>query len=378
MPKAMLFIDGTWLYGNIPHLSEIYGQSDFRIDFGKLPVVLAEEVSHQVYSLPVDLVRTFLFGSFAANYDARDDESVQRRRDFFEMLREEHHYEVETYPVNFLGRRLSRADRDIADAFEPKEKCVDIALASSLLYYAALPQAYDIAVVVVGDQDFVPVLQYVRRLGKRVAIASVKGSCPTEFSDPRDEARVKDFDIIWLDDLLHRLELRYERHLLTCESPFHRGKREVWTTYHPRKGQKFFCDICRREFVRQRTDMSPDGEPATVEAAEQPSGIEPGMALPGIVKRKFSDRGYGFIEATDGRQFFFHVSDLQAGLVFDQMEEGVAVEFEIKRLPEADRAGAVLYVRPRYEPHPAFETMGDDDELELDEADDKVVMEPEL
>ena len=359
MPKAMLFIDGTWLYGNVPRLSEVYGQFDFRIDFGKLPVVLAEEISQQTNSLPVDLVRTFLFGSYASNYDVRDDESVQRRRDFFEMLREEHHYEVETFPVNFLGRRLSRSDREVGDPFEPKEKCVDIALAASMLYYAALPNAYDIAIVVIGDQDFVPVLQHVRRLGKRVAIASVKGSCPLELSDSRDEQRVKDFDIIWLDDLLHRLELRYERHLLTCESPFHRGKREVWTTFHPRRGQRFFCDACRREFGRQRDDV-PAAFPTQPDEPPEPpvaSGIEPGMALPGIVKRKLADRGYGFIEATDGRQFFFHLSDLQAGLIFDEMEEGAPVEFEIKRLPDADRAGAVLYVRPRYEPHPV-----DDDE----------------
>ena len=92
----------------------------------------------------------------------------------------------------------------------------------------------------------------VRRLGKRVAIASIKGSCSPEFADPRDEARVKDFDIMWLDDLLHRLELKYERHQLACEAPIHKGNRLVWTTFHPRKGQKFFCEECRREFTRQR------------------------------------------------------------------------------------------------------------------------------
>src|SRR5215210_7210524 len=255
MPRAMIFIDGTWLYSNIPRLSEAYGQPDFRVDFGKLPLVLAETVGSQIHDVEVDVVRTYLYGSYAANYDMRDDDAVQRRLDFFAMLAEEYHYEVDTFPTNFLGRRLKRADRDPDDPFEPKEKCVDIALASSMLYLAAIPSVYDIAIAVVGDQDFKPALQHVRRLGKRVAIASIKGSCAPDLSDPRDDARVKDFDIVWLDDLLHRLELKYERHVLQCESPAHKGKREVWTTFHPRKGQKFFCDVCRREFSRQRQDV---------------------------------------------------------------------------------------------------------------------------
>src|SRR5437899_11811370 len=106
-----------------------------------------------------------------------------------------------------MGRRLRRQDRDPNDSFEPKEKCVDISLATSMLYFAAIPYAYDIAIGVVGDQDFKPVLQHVRRLGKRVAIASIKGCCAPEFADPADEARVKDFDIIWMDNFLDELEL---------------------------------------------------------------------------------------------------------------------------------------------------------------------------
>src|SRR5437899_1040965 len=153
-----------------------------------------------------------------------------------------------------MGRRLRRQDRDPNDSFEPKEKCVDISLATSMLYFAAVPQAYDIAITVIGDQDFKPVLQHVRRLGKRVAIASIRDSCAPELADSRDEARVKDFDVIWLDDLVEKLELKYERHQLQCEGPAHKGNRLVWTTFHPRKGQRFYCDACREEFNRQRLE----------------------------------------------------------------------------------------------------------------------------
>ncbi len=348
MAKTMIFIDGTWLYYNTSKLSEAYGQADFRIDFGKLPQVLAEALKKQLPAAEVDVVRTYLFGSYAANYDLRDDDAVQRRKDFFDMLKEEYHYEVEVYPINFMGRRLRKADREPGDTFEPQEKCVDISLASYMLYLAAIPAAYDIAIAVVGDQDFIPVLQHVRRLGKRVAIASIRGSCAPELSDPRDEARVKDFDIIWLDDLLPKLELKYEWHQLQCESPIHKGRREVWTTFHPRKGRRFYCDACRQEFLRQKQDAQREFMSAPLESDGESLSHETsrvGVLLTGTVTRKFSDRGFGFIESKDGRNYFFHLTDLQPGLDFDEIQEGLQVEFEVKKQPGDDRAGAAQAVR---------------------------------
>jgi len=350
MAKAMIFIDGTWLYYNTSKLSEAYGQPDFRIDFGKLPQVLAETLKKQLPATEVDIVRTYLFGSYASNYDLRDDDAVQRRKDFFEMLKEEYHYEVEVYPINFMGRRLRKADRDPGDPFEPQEKCVDISLASYMLYLAAVPAAYDISIAVIGDQDFIPVLQHVRRLGKRVAIASIRGSCAPELSDPRDDARVKDFDIIWFDDLLPRLELKYEWHQLQCESPIHKGKREVWTTFHPRKGRRFYCDACRQEFLKQKQDAQREYVSAHLETNTENSpnnGSRVGLLLVGTVTRKFGERGFGFIEAGDGKNYFFHITDIQAGLDFDDIQEGAVVEFEVKKQPSEDRAGAAQSVRLR-------------------------------
>ena len=188
MAKIMVFIDGSWLYANTPRLAESYGKKSFQIDFGKLPAVVAEAVREQLGNTEVDVVRTYLFGSYASNNHPADDAIVQRRLDFYDMLREEHHYEVEVFPINFRGRRLRKADRDPADTFEAKEKCVDISLATSMLYFAAIPFAYEIAIAVVGDQDFKPVLQHVRQLGKRVAIASIKEASPRSCRPHRPSA----------------------------------------------------------------------------------------------------------------------------------------------------------------------------------------------
>ena len=345
--KIMLFIDGTWLYSNSPRLSETFGDRNYHLDFGKLPGVLAQEVAQQLGTSDVDVVRTYLFGSYADNCDLRDEDAAGKSIEFYDMLKQEFHYEVELFAINFKGRRLRKADRDLGDDFEPKEKCVDIALATTMLYLAAIPYAYDIAIAVIGDRDFTPMLQNVRRLGKRVAIASIKGSCAPDFSDPRDEARVKDFDIIWIDDLLHKLELKFERHQLACESPTHRGNRLVWTTFHPRKGQHFYCDECRTEFERQKTMaqqtiLDQALEPLT--AVDQSCSEPDPTHILGRIKRLISDKGYGFIESEGGPLYFFHLTDLD-GLIFGELIEGLPVRFEVKKPPSDERAGAAKNVR---------------------------------
>src|SRR5262249_20517128 len=125
--KIMLFIDGTWLYSNTPRLAGSYGKGDFQVDFGRLPRVLAEEVSRQLGPVEVDVVRTYLFGSYASNYDLRDEEVVQRRLDFFSLLKEEYHYELEIFPINFRGRRLRRGARDPQDPPQAQAKTPDTA-----------------------------------------------------------------------------------------------------------------------------------------------------------------------------------------------------------------------------------------------------------
>jgi uncharacterized LabA/DUF88 family protein/cold shock CspA family protein len=359
MAKIMLFIDGTWLYSNMPRLAESYTRPDFHIDFGKLPRVLSSEVGHRMGDVEteLDVVRTYLFGSYAANYDLRDEEAVQRRLDFFAMLKEDYHYEVEIFPINFRGRRLRGADRDPSDTFEPKEKCVDIALATSMLYYAAMPNSYDIAIGVMGDEDFKPALQHVRRLGKRLAIASIKSSCSPSLADPRDEARVKDFDIIWLDDLRNQLELRYEPHLLECESPIHKGERKVWTTFYPRRGKKFYCDACRNEFTRQKEEEQRELVSSGVETESTETASLVGQTLSGRVARKFQEKGYGFLQGVDGRSYFFHLTDLKNGLDFDSIEEGWQFDFEVKRESSPDKAGAAQNVRPHAEQPAPGETV---------------------
>jgi CspA family cold shock protein len=57
----------------------------------------------------------------------------------------------------------------------------------------------------------------------------------------------------------------------------------------------------------------------------------------GTVRRIMRQKGFGFISATDGREVFFHRSELK-NVDFDELREGDLLEFEVtkgKKGPQA-------------------------------------------
>ncbi|TMD03449.1 MAG: cold shock domain-containing protein [Chloroflexi bacterium] len=63
--------------------------------------------------------------------------------------------------------------------------------------------------------------------------------------------------------------------------------------------------------------------------------------LTGSVKKIVSDRGFGFIAADDGQEYFFHRSGLDSSLEFDALGAGERVTFEIERSDKGPRARGV-------------------------------------
>jgi cold shock protein len=63
----------------------------------------------------------------------------------------------------------------------------------------------------------------------------------------------------------------------------------------------------------------------------------------GKIKKLVSDRGFGFIAAEDGVEYFFHRSGLEPTLDFDHLAGGESVEFEIQPSQKGPRA---FKVRP--------------------------------
>ena len=61
----------------------------------------------------------------------------------------------------------------------------------------------------------------------------------------------------------------------------------------------------------------------------------------GTLKKVVSDRGFGFIAADDGKEYFFHRSGLDASLDFDQLATGRRVEFQIEASAKGPRAANI-------------------------------------
>ena len=63
-------------------------------------------------------------------------------------------------------------------------------------------------------------------------------------------------------------------------------------------------------------------------------------ATTGTIKRLVSEKGFGFVAASDGSEYFFHQSACN-GCQFDSLREGQAVTFEKGQGPKGPRAEAV-------------------------------------
>ncbi|MEZ5291341.1 MAG: cold shock domain-containing protein [Vicinamibacterales bacterium] len=59
--------------------------------------------------------------------------------------------------------------------------------------------------------------------------------------------------------------------------------------------------------------------------------------LRGTIKRLISDKGFGFVAAEDGNEYFFHQSSCIDG-DFNQMREGQALTFDRGQGPKGPRA----------------------------------------
>ena len=59
----------------------------------------------------------------------------------------------------------------------------------------------------------------------------------------------------------------------------------------------------------------------------------------GTIKKLVSERGFGFIAADDGKEYFFHRSGTESD--FDNLAGGEKVTFEVEASPKGPRAGRV-------------------------------------
>ena len=58
----------------------------------------------------------------------------------------------------------------------------------------------------------------------------------------------------------------------------------------------------------------------------------------GTIKKVVSDRGFGFIAAEDGKEYFFHRDGVQPPLDFNNLAGGEHVSFDVESNPRGPRA----------------------------------------
>ena len=189
--KVMLFIDGTWLYYSIHERGEQdcpiirrYGklwQNRYSIDWSALPQILCESLEDplMVAGRPAEIVRASVFTSYKA-----DTSPNSWRYKMFQELK------AANYDVHMM------------ETVGKSEKCVDIQLAVEMLHYATVPGAYDVALLLTGDKDFMPAMIRTRQKGRKVGLVSMRRGCNRAL---HETPGLIDYSVIWLEQHLDRL-----------------------------------------------------------------------------------------------------------------------------------------------------------------------------
>jgi len=224
--KTMIFIDGSWIFHNKGEIVTAFNDPGFKINYQNIPLVVSNHLA-SASEQEIDIVRTCFFGSIPVNKPGFDPGPQEA---FYDYLRKECHFEAEIYEIDFKNQ----------SSISPQEKCVDIALSTSMMHYASLPDTIDVAVLLAGDFDYMPVLKRVRAMGKRTLLTALRrlGNVYPTSQKLLNSTDLFDFPPLFLEEHLDEIRLVKEmknRRCLSC------GKEELtdWS------GPAFYCSECR-------------------------------------------------------------------------------------------------------------------------------------
>jgi uncharacterized LabA/DUF88 family protein len=170
--RTICFIDNSYIFrGSYKH--------QWRVDFRKLIEVLSK---------PGAIWQTYFFAS-------EEDPPNSDQTNLYKYLKLALHFEVNLYP---LRKRQMRCNNCGNEWSSYSEKAAAIGMATTLVSLG-YNNAFDTAVLVTGDSDFLDPISAVKNLGKRVELAAWRDSIA---QDLEMEAST---DIFYLDE--HRQDL---------------------------------------------------------------------------------------------------------------------------------------------------------------------------
>ncbi len=171
--KTICFIDNA----NIFH-----GQQDagWRIDWEKFARYLERDG---------EVWQTYFFAS-------EHDPPLPSESSFYQFVKEQLRWELMLYP---LGRKTISCSSCNHTEIVPAEKGVDVGLATKMLTLG-MNQAYETAVLVAGDRDYLETVKYIKGLGLRVEVVAWRANTSDDLADESSEP------VLYLDSIKRHVE----------------------------------------------------------------------------------------------------------------------------------------------------------------------------
>lgn len=299
MLKAGLYVDGGFFHALTGLLRRRTGNREYRMDLHGLSGILAKHLGSALGG-PVCVTARRWYATEPVAYDAADESVAQGIQDFHAHLRALAGWDVVTFPMNHAGRRIRPEMRDPDDDFHPQDRFVPVALTAGMVQRAAIPGAMDVLLLAAGDVGYAPACRTLRAMGQMVWICGAEAICAPSLLE-RNVAEPACDGWLALDEMADEIALDGQS---------------------PRRGVQ--------------TDRADRG-------AQDETEI-PADARRGRIKTLIADKGYGFLESADGRDYFFHANELESPLIFEDLEVGDIVGFYIESEGQAGKAGKVSMV----------------------------------
>ena len=137
-------------------------------------------------AIPTEHIKTYFFGPKGIPEDIK---SVKRNSSFSEQIDEFKNDLKDNHVRLILKEKIGN-----------KEKGIDVALVTEFLSLA-YSNAYDYALLVSGDADFISAIDEVKRLGKIVCVASFKSHFNQQLMEHIDRVVYLDEHINFLEEL---------------------------------------------------------------------------------------------------------------------------------------------------------------------------------
>lgn len=199
MLKAMVFVDfENFDIARLDSYKAHAKRKKLKFDITQVPKLdfckLAPEVVKGI-SKDAELCKTFLFAPKPDDFLMTNPAKAATYNWINGMKNLDYITIIEGRHASKPAPGCSEKDKDINDkaTYIVNEKGTDVNLACHLLS-KAYHNAYDIAVVLSGDTDFIPVYNLLNAMGKTVVVAGVKGQNLTRLKEHTDSQFIMDID----------------------------------------------------------------------------------------------------------------------------------------------------------------------------------------